>query len=404
MQSACPQHLDGKTHCMIHSISLVSLWIGSFFVAHPNNDTTPLPKPPAKAHMQLVFALDATGSMSGLIAAAKEKIWAIASSMSQTDPSPDIEIGLIFYRDRGDQFVTSLVPLSSNLDDIYEKLMQMQANGGGDEPESVNQALYEAVTQFKWNKNDSTYKTIFLVGDCPPHMNYPNDIKYQQTCQLAKEKDIVLNTILMGNNSTAKRIWGEIAACSQGSFVQLNMNVNDIVIETPFDAGIAKISDLLDANRYYYGNKEEKVLAEGKMKKSDYVALNAKSTAKVQRAEYNNISGSGSKVYYGTKELLNDIKDKKVVLEKLKDEELPDVLKQLPVAKRAAFVAQQVQLRDSLQKELKILVDKRKAYIDADLAKRKPDDVSKSFNSVIFENMKQQTKKKNIELKGKAKY
>lgn len=54
----------------------------------------------------MVFALDATGSMAGLIAAAKDKIWSIAGSLAQTDDSIPIELGLIFYRDKGDAFIT----------------------------------------------------------------------------------------------------------------------------------------------------------------------------------------------------------------------------------------------------------------------------------------------------------
>src|SRR3954465_4592294 len=59
----------------------------------------PVSKPDtAQAKIQIVFALDATGSMSGLIGAAKEKIWSIAGSLAQADPAPRIEMGLIFYR------------------------------------------------------------------------------------------------------------------------------------------------------------------------------------------------------------------------------------------------------------------------------------------------------------------
>ena len=60
--------------------------------------------------IQVVFALDATGSMAGLIAAAKDKIWSIAGSLAQTDDSIPIELGLIFYRDKGDAFITKKVP------------------------------------------------------------------------------------------------------------------------------------------------------------------------------------------------------------------------------------------------------------------------------------------------------
>lgn len=73
--------------------------------------------------IQVVFALDATGSMAGLIAAAKDKIWSIAGSLAQTDDSIPIELGLIFYRDKGDAFITKKVPLTANLDDMYKELI-----------------------------------------------------------------------------------------------------------------------------------------------------------------------------------------------------------------------------------------------------------------------------------------
>src|SRR5690554_4878022 len=55
-----------------------------------------------QAKVEVVFVLDTTGSMSGLIDSAKEKIWSIATTMAQANPAPEISIGLVGYRDRGD--------------------------------------------------------------------------------------------------------------------------------------------------------------------------------------------------------------------------------------------------------------------------------------------------------------
>ncbi|MCX7065260.1 MAG: VWA domain-containing protein, partial [Proteobacteria bacterium] len=85
----------------------------------------------AKPKIDVVFVLDTTGSMSGLIAAAKEKIWSIATSMASAQPVPQIRIGLVAYRDRGDAYVTRVVDLSSDLDTMYATLMQFAADGGG---------------------------------------------------------------------------------------------------------------------------------------------------------------------------------------------------------------------------------------------------------------------------------
>ena len=43
--------------------------------------------------IEVVFVLDTTGSMSGLIKAAKEKIWAIANTLATADTTPEIRMG-----------------------------------------------------------------------------------------------------------------------------------------------------------------------------------------------------------------------------------------------------------------------------------------------------------------------
>ena len=62
------------------------------------------------------------------------------------------------YRDRKDAYVTKTYDLSEDIDDIYAKLMKFQAQGGGDTPESVNQAIHEAVTKMKWDKDRKVLK------------------------------------------------------------------------------------------------------------------------------------------------------------------------------------------------------------------------------------------------------
>jgi hypothetical protein len=356
----------------------------------------------AKSKIQVVFALDATGSMSGLMAAAKEKIWSIAGSFSQADPAPQIEIGLIFYRDKGDKFITKILQLNSDLDDIYERLMEVSASGGGDTPESVNQGLYEAITKFNWDVDTTTFKTIFLVGDCPPHMNY-NEVKYPESCKLAKEKDIVLNTILMGNNSEAKRVWQEIANCNEGSFTNVGMNANDIQVTTPYDIQIAACSDKLDELRYYYGNKSEKELNSTRIKKSLRISSLSKASTKAQRAEYMN-SKSGEKSYFGKNELVTDYKSKKIDLQKIKQEELPEEWKNISPMDLKIRLDSLVLVRDSVIAKINELSKKRQSFIESDLSKRDSATVNSSFNAIIYDKIKVQTGKKGIKMKGKAKY
>ena len=125
-----------------------------------------------KPRIEVVFVLDTTGSMSGLIEAAKQKIWSIANTLAMAKPTPEIKMGLVAYRDRGDAYVTSLTDLTDDFDAVYADLMAFKAEGGGDTPESVNQAL-RGRHAVPWSADPKTYKCIFLVGDAPPHMDYP---------------------------------------------------------------------------------------------------------------------------------------------------------------------------------------------------------------------------------------
>ena len=118
--------------------------------------------------IDVVFVLDTTGSMGGLIHTAKEKIWSIATTMTSAQQTPNIRIGLVGFRDRGDEYVTRVIDLSDDLDSVYAALMEFQADGGGDGPESVNKALYDAVERMSWSQDPSAYQVVFLVGDAPP--------------------------------------------------------------------------------------------------------------------------------------------------------------------------------------------------------------------------------------------
>ena len=66
--------------------------------------------------IEVCFVLDTTGSMSGLIEGAKQKIWSIANEITSAKPTPDIRVGLIGYRDRGDEYVTKAFDLTDDIE------------------------------------------------------------------------------------------------------------------------------------------------------------------------------------------------------------------------------------------------------------------------------------------------
>ena len=76
----------------------------------------------AKPRIEVCFVLDTTGSMGGLIEGAKQKIWSIANEMISAKPTPELKLGLIGYRDRGDEYVVKSFLLTDDIDSIYGHL------------------------------------------------------------------------------------------------------------------------------------------------------------------------------------------------------------------------------------------------------------------------------------------
>src|SRR6185369_7359814 len=119
-----------------------------------------------------VFVIDTTGSMNGLLQAAKQRIWRIVNDVIREQHS-SVRIGLVAYRDHGDEYVTQLLPLTEDLDKVYMTLMDYEAAGGGDSAEDVQAALAESVQKIPWSPAaPGLSRIIFLVGDAPAHDDY----------------------------------------------------------------------------------------------------------------------------------------------------------------------------------------------------------------------------------------
>src|ERR1051325_1189153 len=175
----------------------------------------------ARPRIEVCFVLDTTGSMGGLIEGAKQKIWSIANEMISAKPTPELKLSLIGYRDKGDAYVVKSFPLTDDIDAIYAHLREFAADGGGDTPESVNEALAEAINKTSWSQDRDVLKIIFLVGDAPPHMDYADGPKYADLCRIACKKDLIINTVQCGSMSETTPIWQEIAKLYEGRYAAI---------------------------------------------------------------------------------------------------------------------------------------------------------------------------------------
>ncbi len=183
---------------------------------------------PAQAPVQLdvLFLLDATGSMSDEIDQLKDNILSISAQIEALPGRPDVRFGLVHYRDRGDNYVTRTTDFTGNVRAFQRELSAVEADGGGDDPESMNEALHQAVNNVDWRVED-TVSLVFLVADAPPHLDYSQDYDYADEMKAAAELGIKVFPIgsrLDGGNAyqqQAEYILRQIGQFTGGHFIFL---------------------------------------------------------------------------------------------------------------------------------------------------------------------------------------
>jgi len=372
---------------MFRHCTLLAACAGLLAVAPTARAADEAPARPRKPKVEVVFVLDTTGSMGGLIEGAKKKIWSICNQIASGKPTPDLKVGLVAFRDKGDAYITKVFDLTDDLDTVYGHLKGFKAEGGGDIPESVNQALDDAVNKIRWSDDKETLRLIFLVGDAPPHMDYSDDVKYPVTCRKACEKAIIINTVQCGNDAECAKYWKDICKLAEGSYVRIPQDGGVIqVVSTPHDARLAEINAELARSTLVYGSRERQ--ADGKAKNEAAARLAAPEAA--PRAAYQ-AKNQQAAAY----DLLDGVKQGKVKLEELKKDELPEQLQKMNLEEQKKYLAALDAKRAALLKEAVELDKKRTEYIEQ---KRKEQSGKKdSFDEQVLELLRKQAKDRKIE-------
>ncbi|MBW2463316.1 MAG: VWA domain-containing protein [Deltaproteobacteria bacterium] len=120
-------------------------------------------------NLDLMFVVDTTGSMGDelwYIQAELEDV--IARAREEAAQNFDLRLSMNFYRDDGDAYVVRSQPFADDTAPGLAALAAESANGGGDFPEAVDQALADAINDHTWSEH-ATARLLFLVLDAPPH-------------------------------------------------------------------------------------------------------------------------------------------------------------------------------------------------------------------------------------------
>jgi len=116
--------------------------------------------------LDLAICLDCTASMYSEIAEAQAGLDDLMLFVG--DAVGELRVAVVAYRDRRDEFKTKAWDFTSDLDQARSQLWLLSADGGGDSPEAVHDALELAYTKLTWRPESD--KVLVLVGDAPPHL------------------------------------------------------------------------------------------------------------------------------------------------------------------------------------------------------------------------------------------
>jgi Mg-chelatase subunit ChlD len=319
----------------------------------------PAPPPPAPAQakraVDVVFAVDTTGSMGGLIEGAKRTVWSIATHIRKTEPNADLRIGLVAYRDIGDDYVTRDFALTSDLDAVFAELSGYRAAGGGDTPEDVDAALDDVVHKMAWR--DDAKKLVFLVGDAPPASR--GDVpRFDVLAREAGERQIVLNTIRCGFDPLTQSAWQQIAALGNGEYSTIEQNGGVQQIATPYDAKLSEISARIDRTAVIVGDDAERLRHEHAMA----AAVAAPEPAKADRAAYYAAEPTGG-AGRASSDLVGGVASGKMSIEATPQAALPPPMRAMAKPALKAEIARLAKARKEAQEELKAVAEQREEYL-----------------------------------------
>ena len=142
--------------------------------------------------LDLVLAIDTTRSMRNDLPFLQRQLRPLLERYdSYFDP---LRVGLVYYRDYREEYLTRTVDFSTNLEYIQSELDAIAVDGGADVPEAVYEALNIAITHFPWR---ASKRVVILIGDAPPHTRPRGDIDRNTVYREARARGIELHTIIL---------------------------------------------------------------------------------------------------------------------------------------------------------------------------------------------------------------
>lgn len=319
------------------------------------------PKRAAVEGVDLVICLDASGSMSGLIDAARQKIWDVVSLVGSSKQKVSLRVALIsFGSDRAPAkgYVVEEIGLTDDLDAVFEALMKLKAEGS---TEYVGGAIKSALDGLSWGEDRKTLKLLFVAGNESADQDMRPGYRVQEVVRAAASRDVTVNAIFCGNaQSQDAQSWRQVSTLGKGSFTAIDQN-REQRVASPFDGELNALSSKLNQTYLAYGARGRASAARQSRMDEDA----AKVGVAAERA-----GAKASGLYTNSAwDLVDAVEREDFDWAKVADKDLPAALRGKSTAEKEAHVAKLKAERAAIQERIRELSAKRAAFVKAERAK-----------------------------------
>ncbi|MCH7779214.1 MAG: VWA domain-containing protein [Acidobacteria bacterium] len=315
--------------------------------------------------VDVVIALDTSGSMENLLDATRARIWDVVNELGRMKPTPELRVGLIsFGTDKATEeegFIIHHVDLTGELDELYAALMDLTIGGG---TELVGRALNEALDEMSWSPEWNALRVIFVAGNESADQGAERD-DFRIAARAARDKDIIINAVYAGNREQGVvEKWPELARIGLGNFSAIDPSTSSIQIATPQDELLLELNALLNTTYVPYGEKGSDGLAnqiaqDGNASRLGVQSCSSRIVAK-GGALYNNASW----------DLVDKTLEEGFDWDSATLGELPENVLEMTLEQRVEFIDAKRAERESIQLRIQAASAEREAFVQAALAKR----------------------------------
>ena len=344
--------------------------------------------------IDLCLLLDTSNSMDGLINQARAQLWTIVNNLAEcrkNGRAPELRVALYEYGNQGlpsdGGWVRQVLPFTDNLDDVSEKLFALTTNGGD---EYCGRVIEAATHGLDWSHNDRDLKLIVIAGN-EPFSQGPVD--YHKSCAEAAAQGIIVNTIFCGPKSEGIATgWAEGAKIGDGTYSSIDQNQQIADIRTPYDDELSKLSVQINGTFLFYGAEPQRQRLRENQALQDSNAAGLGGGVAAGRA-----ATKAGGAYRFKADLVRELAENEEALDQIKDEELPAELRGKSEKEQKELVMQKAAERESLQKKIADLSQKRDAYMAEERKKQAAGQSGQSLDEALLGAVREQAQKKDFQ-------